>query len=111
MNYIENLRSEPINTASAGDNTIIAAPTKGGYIAIDFVSLLPTTANSITFKSGSTAKSGPLPLADKQALTWENAMLNEHGVITCAPNEAFVINLGSAAQVGGMVRYRVVGEE
>ena len=109
MNYIENLKTSVINTASAGDNIIVAAPTDGGYIAVDFVSLLPTTANAITFKSGSTVKSGPLPLADKQALTWENAFLNEHGVITCAPNEAFVINLGSASQVGGMCRYRIVG--
>ena len=98
-----------INTATSGDNTIIAAPTGGGYIAVDFVSLLPTTANSITFKSGTTAKSGPLPLADKQALTWENSWRCQYGVIECAPNEAFVINLGSAAQVGGMVRYRIIG--
>ena len=109
MNYQSNLRTVAINTASAGANTIITAPTGGNYIAIDFISLLPTTANAITFKSGSTSLSGPLPLADKQALTWENAMNNEHGVLTCSPNEAFVLNLGSAAQVGGMVRYRIVG--
>lgn len=110
MNYISNLRTAVIDIATSGANTLIAAPsTTGNYLAIDFISLLPTTAVTVTFKSGSTAKSGPLPLDAKQALTWENAMRNEHGVITCAPNEAFIINLGGNVQTGGACRYREVG--
>jgi len=110
MNYLSNLRSANIDVASSGNNTIVAAPsTTGNYLAIDFVSLIPTSAVTIQFKSGSTVRGGPLPLDTKQALTWENAMRNEHGVITCAPNEAFVLNLGGNVQVGGLVRYREVG--
>lgn len=108
--YNENLRKADINISTAGDNTIIAAPaTDGNYLAIDFISLIPTTGDTIQFKTGSTNYGGPLPLDAKQALTWENAIGNEHGVITCVPNQAFVINLGSNTQVGGVIRYREVG--
>lgn len=109
MNYIEDLKSTTINISTSGDNTLIAAPTDGKYIAIDFISFFPTSAVTVTIKSGSTAKTGPLPLDGKQTITWENAMKNEHGVIRCAPNEAFIINLGGNVQVGGMIDYRLVG--
>lgn len=110
MNYQHNLRKADISIASSGNNTIIAAPTTpGNYLAIDFISFIPTTANTIQLKSGSTNYGGAFALADKQSFTWENAIHNEHGIITCAPNEAFVINLTSSAQVSGMVRYREVG--
>ena len=110
MNYLSNLRKADVNIATSGDNIIVVAPsTTGNYLAIDFISLIPTLANTIQFKSGATAYGGPLPLDAKQALTWENAMRNEHGVITCAPNQAFIINLTSSQQVGGVVRYREVG--
>jgi hypothetical protein len=110
MNYQQVLRKADVNIATSGDNTIITAPTTdGNYLAIDFISLLPTTAVAVQFKSGTVAYGGPLPLDTKQALTWENAMKNEHGVITCAPNKAFVINLGGNVQVGGLIRFREIG--
>ena len=109
MNYQSNLRKADINIATNGDNTIIAAPATGNYLAIDFISFIPTTANTIQFKSGSTNYGGAFALADKQAFTWENAIHNEHGIITCGVGEAFKINLTSSAQVSGMIRYREVG--
>ena len=106
----ENLRSAIISISTSGDNTIVAAPTNpGNYLAIDFISILPTTANTVIFKSATTALSGAFPLDNKQAITWENSFMHTKGVITCAPNEAFVINLSGSTQVGGMVRYREVG--
>lgn len=108
--YNEDLRKADINIAISGDNTIIAAPTTAGnFLAIDFMSMLPTTAVAVQLKDGATAYGGPLPLDTKQAITWENAFCNQKGVITMSPNQAFVINLGSAVQVGGLVRYREVG--
>ena len=107
--YMEQLLSAPIDFSSSGNNTIIAAPTDGRYIAVDFVSVLPTTANALTFYFGSTAQSGPLPLDAKQALTWENSPGNEHGLMHGLPNEAFIINAGSAVRVGGYVNYRLIG--
>lgn len=108
--YLSNLRKADINISSAGDNTIIAAPTtSGNYLAIDFIQYLPTTSVTVQYKDGTTPYGGPLPLAAQQAVTTENAMQNEHGVITLSANQAFVMNLGGAVQVGGFIRYREVG--
>jgi hypothetical protein len=108
--YSEKLRKADINISASGDNTIIAAGGAGTMIRIDFISLLPTTAVIVQFKDGSTNYGGPLPLAAQQALTWENSIHNELGVMTMSDNSAFVINLGGNVQVGGIVRYRVFNE-
>lgn len=105
--YTGNLRKADINISSSGDNTIIAAPSTG-YIVIDFITLLPTTAVSVQFKDGSTSYGGPLPLDTKQPFTYENTIHSDQGIITLSPGSAFVINLGSAVQCGGFVRYRVI---
>ena len=109
MAYNEKLYKADINIASSGDNTIISAPATGQFIAIDHINLLPTTAVAVQFKDGTTAYGGPLPLGTLQALALENSMQHQDGVITCSSGSAFVINLGSAVQVGGFVRYRIVG--
>lgn len=101
----ETQQSAVINISSSGDNTIITAPTTttgpGAYIAVDFMLILPTSAVSVTFKSGSTAISGPLPLDGKQSITVDNATHAQYGTLKCAANQDFVINLGGAVQVGG----------
>lgn len=106
--YSGTSRTIALSISSSGDNQVIAAPTDG-YIAIDHINLIPTTAVSLTFKRGSTAISGAYPLDAKQPVTLENATHKEEGVMRCGRNEAFVINLGSAVQVGGYIDYRVVG--
>jgi hypothetical protein len=110
FDYHETLEKADINISTSGDNTIIAAPDTGKYIAIDFIQFLPTSAVTVQFKDGSTNYGGPLPLDAKQALTTENAMKNEHGVFTMSDNSAFVINLSSGVQVGGIVRYRIINK-
>lgn len=107
--YTGNLRKADINTATSGDNTIIAAPANG-YIVIDFITLLPTSAVSVQMKDGSTAYGGPLPLDAKQSFVYENTIHSDQGIITLSPGNAFVINLSGAVQCGGMVRYRVIGQ-
>lgn len=107
MNYLETLEKADISINTAGDNTVIAAPGDGKYLMIDFIALIPTTAVGVQFKDGSTNYGGALPLDAKQALVFENAMKNEHGVITLGNNSAFVINLDSGVQVGGFIRYRI----
>lgn len=115
MNYLSNLRKADINISTSGDNTIIVAPTTtGNYLALDFVSFIPTTAVTVQFKDGTVSETptnygGPMPLDAKQALTWENAIHNEHGIITLSPNKSFVLNLDGNVQVGGIVRYREIG--
>lgn len=105
--YTGNLRTKVIDIASSGANELIAAPTTG-YIVIDFITLLPTTAVTVTLKSASTALTGPLPLDTKQPFTFENTIHSDQGIFTCAPLEAFNITLGSAVQCGGFIRYRVI---
>ena len=97
-----------INISTSGDNTIISAPGANKNLAIDFITLLPTTAVEIQMKTGSTNIGGPLPLDAKQPFTFENAPGHQRGIITCANNEAFIINLDSAVQCGGFLRYRIM---
>jgi hypothetical protein len=104
----EKLYKADVNTSTSGDNTMVAAPGAGKHLAIDFITIIPTSAVSVTFKTGSTAYGGAFPLDTKQSLTIENAIHNHDGVITCADNEAFVISLGGAVQVGGFIRYHIV---
>lgn len=106
--YSGALRNAVISHNTNGDNEIIAAPTNG-YIVIDHINLVNTSAVSVIFKSGDTNLSGAYPLAEKQPITLENASHHENGVITCARNEAFKINLSSGVLISGFVRYRVVG--
>ena len=105
----EKLYKADINISTIGNNTIITAPGDGHYLAIDFVALLSTTAVAVQFVSGSTNYGGSFPLDAKQSMTFENATGNQDGVITCGNNEAFIINLGDNVQVGGFIRYRIIG--
>lgn len=107
--YAEDLRNAPISVSTSGDNTIIAAPADG-YIAIDHINFIPTTAVAFKFKSGvSDDLSGTYPLDAKQTVTLENTTKHVKGIITCGKGKAFVINLGGAVAINGFVRYRVVG--
>jgi len=107
MLYDTNLQKADIDISSSGDNTIIAAPT-AGYIVIDHINFVPTSAVDIQLKQGTTNYGGAYPLDTKQAFTLENAMMNPQGVITLKPLEAFKMNLSAAIQVSGFIRYRVI---
>ena len=107
--FPEKSRKADISISASGDNTVISAPTSG-YIAIDHINILPTTGVTVQMKDGSTDYGGPYPLDAKQAYVLENATRDPDGLITCTTGSAFKINLGSAVQVGGFVKYRVVNE-
>ena len=117
MNYLETLRTATINISSSGDNVILAPGLDGmpaswdngaTKIAIDFISFIPSGSVTIQFKDGANLLGGPLPLVSGQPLTWENAMKNEHGILTLSANSNFTINLSAPVQVGGIIRYRVL---
>ena len=74
MIYTDNLLKADIDISSSGDNTIIVAPTTRGFIVIDHINLLPTSAVTVQFKDGTTAYGGPYPLDAKQPMTLENSM-------------------------------------
>lgn len=105
--FNHNLLKADINISSSGNNTIIAAPATG-FIAIDHINFIPTTAVTVQLKSGSTAYGGAYPLDAKQAFVLENAINSDYGVITCVPGQAFVINLGGSVQTSGFIRYRII---
>jgi hypothetical protein len=109
MPYAEQSIDLKIDFSASGDNTVIADPGGGKYIAIDFISFFPTTATTITLKAGTREKSGAMPLDAKQTITWENAEQSEYGRIHTVPGEAFIMNSSSGIQVSGMVTYRLVG--
>lgn len=122
MNYIETLRTQVVSISASGDNNLItigAGEMPAGwdnpstYIVIDHINLVPSAAVTLTLESGTvaegqTALSGAYSLGQNQAVTLENAIRNEHGIITVKPNRSFVINLGGAVQVSGFIRYRLV---
>jgi len=108
LSWAENLQHIAVNTSTSGNNTLIAAPGAGKYLAIDFITLNPDGGGqTLIFKSGST-ELFRLMLDDNQPLTYENAIQHPKGIITCADNEEFVLNLGAAQSVTGFIRYRIV---
>ena len=109
-NWSEKLYKADISISSSGDNTIIAAPGAGKRIAIDLVNVLPTSAVSVQMKDGTTNYGGAYPLDAKQPFVFENTIQNYDGIITLSANSAFILNLGSAVQVGGFVRYRILDQ-
>lgn len=103
-----------INTATSGDNTIIAAPTKG-HIEIDHIEVMPTGgANTVIFKvagAGSAASQTPMEqwqyaFDDNQAYVYDRTTGMS---IECTEATAFIINLSAATAVTGLVQYRIVG--
>lgn len=95
-----------INTSSAGDNAIIAAPSSG-HIEIDQIMLLPSGgANLITFDLG--ADQFEFAFDDNQAFTYDN--ITNINPLTVDDKTAFILNLGSASKVTGFILARIVGE-
>ena len=124
----EQLLKQDVNISAAGDNVVITpgqgempASWENGatYIAIDHMNLVPNTAVTVQLKNGATTDAnnatipqanygGPYSLTSNQGWVLENAIQNEHGVITLAPNKSLVINLSGAVQVSGFIRYRIL---
>jgi hypothetical protein len=97
-----------VSTSTSGDNALIAAPT-AGYIAIDYIRLVPDGgANTLTFKNGAATLFGVV-LPDDALFELANTIHDPQGILTMAPVTAFNLNLSAASSVKGFIRYRVVG--
>lgn len=96
-----------ISIATAGDNTIIAAPTLG-HIEIDHLEFIPTGgANTVTVKmSSAAADQYAYALDDQQGYSFDRTTPN---TLTCTEATAFIINLSASTTVTGFVLYRIVG--
>lgn len=96
-----------ISCASAGDNQLISAPSKG-RVTIDHIHAIPEAATTITMKHGSTAFTGVENYDPQQAFTLENTDGSYEGIYTGGFGEAIIMNLGSAVQVSGYIKYRIL---
>lgn len=97
--------SQSISTAASGDTVIVSAPGAGKFLRVYSYGLIAGGTVQATWKSGSLARTGPLPLI-------VNSGSNEtdpDGLFDCAPNEALILNLSTGVQVSGRVRYSIFG--
>jgi hypothetical protein len=100
-----------IDISASGDNTIIAAPTGTSvYLVIDHINLIPDSSVTMQIKDGSTSYGGAYGFTANQGFVLENTIQCQDGIITLSANSAFVLNLSSAVQVSGFVRYRIINK-
>lgn len=91
-----------IDTASSGDNTIVAAVAGYRIRVLSYVFGVGNT-QQVKWKSGaSTDLTGPMPFAQYGGVT---VPVSQFGQVQTAPGEALVLNLGNAVQVSGHLTY------
>ena len=96
-----------IDTASSGDNTIVAA-VAGTKVFVYALWLWGGGAVSVTIKDGAAINlSGAMLLAAGSNPKWDFNLVEEPWFTTTSGN-AFVINLSGAVQVSGRVYYAQV---
>lgn len=91
-----------IDTATSGDNTLVAADASNKIKLVSYV-LVASGAVSVRWKAGTTNKSGAMALAANggiSAVGQPSAHLLETAV-----NEALILNLSAAVQVSGHISY------
>lgn len=95
------LQSAVISFASASDNEIIAAVT-GKRILVHRLFLVCAGTTNLTFKRGTTALSGAIPMAANGGITFD---ITGEPWFTTGIAENFVITSSGSAQVSGTVYY------
>jgi hypothetical protein len=93
-----------ISVSSIGDNTVVAA-VAGRSIRVTSLVLVEAAAVSITFKSGSTALSGAIPMLANGAIVLDPVFERQAPWLTTALGEAFVINLSVGVACTGWLDY------
>ena len=99
-----------VNTSTSGDNELIVAPGAGAFIAIDFISLNPNGGGQTLIAKNGSTELFRLVLDDNQPFTFENAIQDPEGLLTCSDNAAFNLNLSAATQVTGYIKYRIINK-
>lgn len=100
---LPHLQSVAINFSSSGDNEIVAAVTNK-RILVHRLFIVCGAATDITFKRGSTALSGALPMAANGGITFD---ITGEPWFTTDLSEAFNINSSNAVQVSGTCYYHI----
>ncbi len=92
-------------TAASGDQTILSA-VSGKKIRVLGYALVTDTASALTWESGgSTAISGAMTFAANGGIS---AVPSKWGWVETLSGESLVLNVGTAATVGGHVTYVLV---
>lgn len=94
-----------VSAASSGDNTLVVAAGANKKIRVKNIVLIASGTVTVTFKSGSTAVTGAMPLADQVGFAPGEA---EDGHFETTANAALVLNLSGAVGVYGWLVYAVV---
>ncbi len=93
-----------INTAGSGDTVIVAAVTGKRIRVINYV-LTAAGVVSVTFRSGTTALTGAMPLAANGGISVAGAQPGFW--LQTAAGEALNLSLSAAVQVSGHITYDV----
>lgn len=95
-----------IDATAIGDNTILSADSTSGFLIKQLFFVVGGIVN-IRFKEGTTSISGLIPLQSGADLFLE---LNDFNIpwFIITKNNAFIINLSAAVQVGGVVYYEKI---
>lgn len=99
-------RFAPIDTAGAGDNTLVAAVPKNKIKVVSFF-IVAAGAVTVRFKSsGGGNLSGAMPFAANGGLAIPAGDMWSHLFETLV-GEGLVMNLGGAVQVSGALAYKL----
>ena len=90
----------PINFSGAGDNIIIGGVAGQRIKVLQFFFVIAAATN-LTYKSSTTALSGPLDFSSVGAQVQDFIQLP----LTCNLGDAFIINSSNAVQIGGTIWY------
>jgi len=96
--------SAQINVSTSGDNTIIAAPPAPQFLRIFSIKIGAYGAVNVSLKSGSVVLDGPFPCTTDSGYAESDGI---NGLMDCAVNQPFIVNLDGAVQVAGRVTYAV----
>lgn len=94
-----------INVNTATTTVIVAAPTSPAFIRVLGWERLAGGTVNVTFKDGTTALEGPMPLAAQAG----DVVVDEDGVFDCTPGNALQMTTDAAVQVSGHVKYAIKG--
>ncbi len=100
------MASIKINTAAAGDSTIIAAPTSG-FLRIQQYVIMSAGSTNVYFANGadSVPLTGPFPFT---AQTGVSSGYCKEGLFDLLPAKAFILNNSDSIQLSGHVRYETI---
>lgn len=94
------MASAVVSVSTATDHAIVAAQGVGTSIRVLGYTLVPAASVAVTWKSGSTAKSGAMTI---------DTPLTSTVPFDCGDNAALNLTLGGAVAVTGYVNYQVLG--